>query len=996
MKYENLKVDAGHGFKKSIFNYLEKHPEISNKMFNCLKENQEFKIKVTREKAKELTNIQIMHQLKEALQIAVRLEMTVLFEYLFACFSVINASDEVRSDPKSKEDENPYYSELRREYKNQLMIICIQEMYHMRMACDMLVSIGGIPNLNQATFPSEFGSANIPARLIRLNLLSLCLFAINEEPEESNQVPTSTNPNDEFVYLGISQLYSSIKEGFKTIHAQIGQSMFTPQKGVTCMGKQFYTDIDCVLHAIDVIMYEGEGGKGGILILNLIKQFIKWLISLNILAGRNYDQAKVVQEELIKLSDDILNKLTDSLEVVQDFEQIIYLYDQLIEYGVDSLPITSPNFILATMYGPSHWERFIMMLINYSTLMYTNWGNIDLGNDDFSQFFSRPSHPSPIEGQIYKTATQKIVDIANQSFQLLLAILQAGFIEIPGELNEQYQIKDRYDSIKFYPIMTILIYPIGELLSYFQLSDGDTTKTAGFPFIPSDSLTIAEPLNKFNDIIGCVHALNNATNALFDGSFMDQLDSSVGTWLPDGDNKQAVVNRVKKLLNDVKKAVNVIFSGFTNGIPTRAAIIQPSLLCNTSEISFANYKPVVYEDKYYMNIEFSGYSLFLLASDPDPTFDPRGFSGNMFMYEYTGDPDFTTYFYTENKNIYPDDPTKRFTRPYVPPINYDGVKITDVSLVIPSYKDRKEIQEGTNFLQIEACLKSDLCSRPFNFMELQNGGNTYYPTIPMFNYALSRTYGIDPVNIDILSKNFHMRRANFFTNPITKKIDPSITYVEALLKYSDSFGPYPIIANDRFPQSGGYLSWMNPKKGGVGGVSKTNAINAKSGTGQTKWDFYTLVQKRNAILKSEIDKILQSCQSDPLASLINQLLEFYNSKLIVLALMIDIPNPTRNNLSYLCSRYLQMKKILQGLKLKGYYHEDSSQFYYNVPLNANDETYFITQNNGADPLLKCIDFIRDENWYLDFGFGGMDYDALSFFMTGNMMIPVNVKLVPNV
>uniref|UniRef100_UPI00397EDC0B hypothetical protein n=1 Tax=Salmonella sp. s51228 TaxID=3159652 RepID=UPI00397EDC0B len=139
----------------------------------------------------------------------------------------------------------------------------------------------------------------------------------------------------------------------------------------------------------------------------------------------------------------------------------------------------------------------------------------------------------------------------------------------------------------------------------------------------------------------------------------------------------------------------------------------------------------------------SGYSLFLLASDPDPTFDLRGFSGNMFMYEYTNDPDFTTHFYTQNKNIYPGNPEKSFTRPYVPPINYDGVKITDVSLVIPSYKDRQEIQESTNFLQIEASLKSDLFSCPFNFMELQNGGNTYYPTIPMFNYALSRTYGID-------------------------------------------------------------------------------------------------------------------------------------------------------------------------------------------------------------------------------------------------------------
>ena len=103
-------------------------------------------LKLSTKQSRELTNIQTIISLKEALQVAVNLEMTVMFEYLFACFSVLNSSDEVSKEDKGQELA-PYFSELRREYKSQFMIICIQEMQHMSMAIDMLISIGGKPNL---------------------------------------------------------------------------------------------------------------------------------------------------------------------------------------------------------------------------------------------------------------------------------------------------------------------------------------------------------------------------------------------------------------------------------------------------------------------------------------------------------------------------------------------------------------------------------------------------------------------------------------------------------------------------------------------------------------------------------------------------------------------------------------------------------------------------------------------------------------------------------
>ncbi|WP_411023361.1 hypothetical protein, partial [Salmonella sp. s51228] len=65
---------------------------------------------------------------------------------------------------------------------------------------------------------------------------------------------------------------------------------------------------------------------------------------------------------------------------------------------------------------------------------------VDIKDKEFSQRFSRPSHPRPElikpdgeERKKYKVTTQKIVDIANQSFQLLQGILHAGFIDIHEE-----------------------------------------------------------------------------------------------------------------------------------------------------------------------------------------------------------------------------------------------------------------------------------------------------------------------------------------------------------------------------------------------------------------------------------------------------------------------------------------------------------------------------------------------------------------------------------
>ena len=181
-------------FLSKVFDVVDgKHPLVLSNLAKRMSDTRPMILKLSTKQSRELTNIQTIISLKEALQVAVNLEMTVLFEYLFACFSVLNSSDEVNKEDKGQVMA-PYFSELRREYKNQFMIICIQEMQHMSMAIDMLISIGGKPNLQEVHFPSEIGVSDAKADLIRLKLESLLMFAKNEEPypDESDSTVTQT------------------------------------------------------------------------------------------------------------------------------------------------------------------------------------------------------------------------------------------------------------------------------------------------------------------------------------------------------------------------------------------------------------------------------------------------------------------------------------------------------------------------------------------------------------------------------------------------------------------------------------------------------------------------------------------------------------------------------------------------------------------------------------------------------------------------------------
>ena len=973
------------------------HPHLVNGISKELIDRKRGTIRLSVQAARDLTSITNIHQLREALQIAVNLEMTVMFEYLFACFSVINNSDESIPSLLLSKEIYPYLSELRREYKTQFMFICIQEMQHMCMAMDMLISIGGMPSVRQVEFPSDIGCEHAKADLMRLNLESLYMFAKNEEPYPDDKTPgaiivPTADPN--FVYYSIAQLYEAIYNGFKVVHGIEGDAMFKVDKSMTPMKKRYKT-LDPVLADIIVIETQGEGARGGKLFKAVIEDVRDWIQTV---PG---DAAK--KKEIINLCNKILEELDNLEQLLFDLNILIQLILQFEKSSGQNLPIGIAGFTDLKFIQPSHWARFLMMIVNYSMLI-----NSSLMKEDKSpEFFSRPSFPRP-ENE-YHPVTQKFINLANASYHLLLNIFEGTIMAIPLEQDETLQITERYRSIRFYPIMSILIYPLGEILSYFQLNPDMKNTTAGFPFspIPGSRGELEAFLKKIGDVckveaIAKFYEVSWRLQQLyqmsleFDDNFINKaLPTCVGMWISDAAIRKTIVDRVKYTLKHLLRSIKVLFTGFTNGLPLLSQQDPKStkFTCEDQQQEKPDLK--ICEDKYYLSVEFDGYAMYSMATDFDPTYETRGFIGHQFMFEYSNDPDFSDEFFTQQplKNNYPGEEKSSFHRRFIPAKNYQGVKITSAKLVAPCYKTDEELAEA-KFGDMQELIRQEFSQTKhidFRFHTINIAGEEYVPKFQQLNEALSRQMGIDPVNVGFKTTSFDVKRANllYAPGPDGKVVD----YDSACIVYSNNFGVYSRITDPRTQKSGGYLEWCDTFNPINGLLANTNLMNAKCGAGQCPSDFYTLYQLRADKMMKEIKIILSKdlCQRDPLASLIIPFLEYYpESKLIVLALMVNIQSEAvKSELSYLCTRYLQVKYLIAN-----YFKNSPYQAFYHVPLNApsdpNKENHLRAMNTSAGPLSR-LEFLTNQDWCVDFWVGAYDYDALTFFMSGSLNIPVHLK-----
>lgn len=183
--------------------------------------------------------------LHDAIQTAIELEHATMPPYLFALYSLGTSNQVARSRLRS---------------------IVREEMLHMLLACNLLVSIGGQPRIDSPAFVPHYPGPlpgtiatglSVPLRPYSLDLVKSVFMAI-EEPEHPLKFAQLDEPART---IGI--FYDRIKERIQTG----GAALFVgnPNRQATSDGftidpeLQRVTNLESALRAIDIIVRQGEG-----------------------------------------------------------------------------------------------------------------------------------------------------------------------------------------------------------------------------------------------------------------------------------------------------------------------------------------------------------------------------------------------------------------------------------------------------------------------------------------------------------------------------------------------------------------------------------------------------------------------------------------------------------------------------------------------------------------------------------------------------------------
>lgn len=189
-------------------------------------------------------------QLHRYLQNAVELEHSTIPPYLTALFSL-------------KPEFNVEIGQLLRQ-------IVMQEMLHMTISGNILIAIGGHPQINNPRFipsypgnlPMQIGGADF---IVGIEAFSKSVventFMMIEEPEDPIPVRRLMGTEQEPEYATIGQFYDAIKLKI----AELGDGIFTVGKERQVLSwfppDQLFpiTDVESALAAIDIIKVQGEG-----------------------------------------------------------------------------------------------------------------------------------------------------------------------------------------------------------------------------------------------------------------------------------------------------------------------------------------------------------------------------------------------------------------------------------------------------------------------------------------------------------------------------------------------------------------------------------------------------------------------------------------------------------------------------------------------------------------------------------------------------------------
>lgn len=217
---------------------------------------------------------QLIYLLTEAAEI----EHGLMCTYLYAGWSLKRSIDESVS-----EDQLAAINGWRKAIRK----VAMEEMVHLAMVNNMLMSLGSPPHFRRQNFPVQPGyhPSSLVVRLAPLNRDTLAHFVYLERPEgmDMEQAPgfesdlryqrrsprTTLTPTAED-FDTVSHLYRGIEAGFSKLAERIGEAGLFVGDPAAQVGPELMnlpnlfpvTDLDSALKAVQVIVEQGEGGRG--------------------------------------------------------------------------------------------------------------------------------------------------------------------------------------------------------------------------------------------------------------------------------------------------------------------------------------------------------------------------------------------------------------------------------------------------------------------------------------------------------------------------------------------------------------------------------------------------------------------------------------------------------------------------------------------------------------------------------------------------------------
>jgi Ferritin-like len=348
-----------------------------------------------------LPTIKTREDLIHALSQAAELEHGIICQYLFAAFSLKSHIDEGKVT----------WAQLEcvREWKSAILLMARQEMEHLGLVGNLLMSIGGTPHFRRPNFPHPtlycppYPTFELQpfceATLQRFTCFEQLhrLAGDNRKPPVPDQGET------------VGMLYESIKQGFEGV----SETLQRDQSGVLFIGPR---------------------------------------------------EAQIVNQHLGLPQ----GHFDVDLLAVHDLQSAVRAIDHIIEAGA----ATTPHDTV------SHSERFEQILDELK--------HMQRRHPDFEP--ARPVAPNPVTRASHLTmsgmtpvthpVTLQAVRLFNLAYETMMLMLTRFYAYVEDTPTEREGLM----KTAFFPMMTAVIRPLGEMLTHMPVHDDESGETAGPAF----------------------------------------------------------------------------------------------------------------------------------------------------------------------------------------------------------------------------------------------------------------------------------------------------------------------------------------------------------------------------------------------------------------------------------------------------------------------------------------------------------------------------------